>query len=76
VIRLLSLIVGLVAIGVVVVVVIPAVIRWHDRADRKRRRQARIEDYQDTAALEDLDRTRRRINEQQERLHADRDQTQ
>lgn len=56
-----------VALGVVLAA---KVIVWTDGAIRRRReRRHRIEDYQDTAALEDLDRTRRRINEAQDRMY-------
>lgn len=72
-IRLVSILAALVALGLLVLVVAPAVVRRHRRVERRQARLERIEDYQGNAALEDLDRTRRRVNEQQDRHFTQRD---
>ncbi len=68
-IRLVSLACVVAGLALLFLVVVPALQRRHARLERKREREKRIEDYQDQAALEDLDRTRRRINESQDRMH-------
>lgn len=68
-IRLVSIVAVLAVIALVFLVVIPWVKRRHDQATFDNAEKREITRYQNKAALEDLDRTRRRINEAQDRMH-------